>query len=117
MTGVQTCALPISDVVFSIALLASAGLGACFGPLVLFSLYTRNVNRTGAIASIITGLVTVVVWYYSGLSTYVYEAIPGFIFSTIALVIGTAVSGGPDADSVKEFEAFQTALRNTKVTK
>ncbi len=106
-----------SDVVFSIALLASAGLGACFGPLVLFSLYTKNVNRIGAVASIITGLITVVVWYYSGLSNYIYEAIPGFIFSTIALVIGTAVSGGPDEDSVKEFETFKTALKNNKSTK
>ena len=106
-----------SDVVFSIALLASAGLGACFGPLVLFSLYTKNVNRIGAVASIITGLITVVVWYYSGLSNYIYEAIPGFIFSTIALVIGTAVSGGPDEDSVKEFKTFKTALKNNISTK
>lgn len=103
-----------SDVVFAIALLASAGLGSCFGPLVLFSLYTKNVNKSGAIASILTGLIVVIVWYYSGLSAYLYEAIPGFLASSIVLLAVTRLTGGPDPEAVKEFLAFKSDLKNRK---
>lgn len=103
-----------SDVVFAVALLASAGLGSTFGPLVLFCLYSRNVNKTGAIASMIVGLFTVIIWYYSGMSSYVYEAIPGFIASSLALILGTKLSGGADKNTVKEYEIFTERLRNKR---
>ncbi len=103
-----------SDVVFAIALLASAGLGACFGPLVIFSLYSKNINKQGAIASILTGLIVVIFWYYSGLSAYIYEAIPGFLASSFALVAVTKLTGGPDQDAVREFSDFCNTLRQRK---
>lgn len=100
------------DVVFKVALLASAGLGASFGPLVLFSLYSKKLNKTGAIASILTGLVVVIVWYYSGLSNYIYEVIPGFLASGAALILFTRLSGGADADSVRQYESYRKKLKN-----
>lgn len=100
------------DVVFKVALLASAGLGASFGPLVLFSLYSKSLNKTGAIASILTGLIVVIGWYYSGLSSYIYEVIPGFIASSISLVLFTKLSGGADPGTVADYEAFLTKLKN-----
>lgn len=103
-----------SDIVFAVALLASAGLGASFGPLVLFSLYTKYINKAGAIASIITGLVVVIVWYYSGLSAYLYEAIPGFLASSAALLLVTKLTGGPNEKAVEEFLAYKDALRSRK---
>jgi sodium/proline symporter len=99
------------DLVFKVALLAAAGLGASFGPLVIFSLYTsKNVNRIGAIASIITGLVVVIVWYYGGLSAYLYELIPGFCFSCLALWLGTKLTGGADPETIAKYEVFIKAL-------
>ena len=103
-----------SDLVFAVALLASAGLGASFGPLVLFCLYSKNVNKTGAVASIIVGLVTVIVWYYSGMSAYVYELIPGFAASSAALVIGTKVSGGADASTVAIYQQYVDKINQNK---
>lgn len=100
-----------SDVVFAIALLAAAGLGASFGPLVLFSLYSKNVNKQGAIASILTGLIVVIFWYYSGLSAYIYEVIPGFLASSLALIAVTRLTGGPSEESVSEFMVFKKMLR------
>lgn len=100
-----------SDLVFAVALLAAAGLGSSFGPLIIFSLYTRNVNKTGAIASIIVGLVTVIVWYYSGMSSYLYELIPGFVASCLALWLGTKLTGGPDEESVAAYESFIAKLK------
>lgn len=103
-----------SDVVFAVALLATAGLGASFGPLVLFCLYSRNVNKIGAIASIVAGLLTVICWYYSGMSSYVYEAIPGIIASSAALVIGTKLTGGASASTVAEYEQYLSLLHKKR---
>lgn len=103
-----------SDVVFAVALLASAGLGASFGPLVLFCLYSKNINKTGAISSIIVGLVTVIFWYYSGMSSYVYELVPGFIASSLALIIGTKLTGGADEGTVIEYEQYLSLLHKKR---
>ena len=107
-------ASPVLSTLFAVALLASAGLGASFGPLVLFCLYSKNVNKTGAVASIIVGLVTVIVWYYSGMSAYVYELIPGFAASSAALVIGTKVSGGADASTVAIYQQYVDKINQNK---
>lgn len=103
------------DVVFAVALLATAGLGSCFGPLVMFSLYTDKVNQKGAVTSIIVGLVTVIVWYYSGLSSYIYEAIPGIIFSTIALLLVSKLTGGADAETRQQFREYVAKLKARSV--
>lgn len=87
--------------VYKIALFATAGLGACFAPLVLFSLYSSRVNTKGAIWSMVVGMATVLLWWTLGLSNYVYEAVPGLIASTITLLIVSKLTGGPDK-SVKE---------------
>ncbi len=99
------------DLVFAVALLATAGLGACFGPLVMFSLYTNLVNRQGAIASIIVGLITVIAWYYSGLSAYIYEAIPGMLISTIVLLLVSKLTGGADAETTAGYRSYVTRLK------
>jgi sodium/proline symporter len=104
-----------SDLVFTVALLAAAGLGSSFGPLVIFSLYSsKNVNKTGAVASIITGLAVVIVWYYGGLSNYIYELIPGFCASCAALWLGTKLSGGADEESIANYELFAAALKKKR---
>ena len=103
-----------SDLVFAVALLAAAGLGASFGPLVLFCLYSKNVNKTGAVASIVVGLVTVIIWYYSGMSAYIFELVPGFIASSAALIIGTKLSGGADAETVAIYQQYVDKINQNK---
>jgi len=41
--------------IYNLVLFAWTGLGTSFGPLVLISLYSKNINKHGAIAGIITG--------------------------------------------------------------
>ena len=48
--------------IFDIVSYAWAGFGASFGPLMLCSLYWRRTTLPGAIAGMLTGAVTVVVW-------------------------------------------------------
>lgn len=65
-----------------------AGLGSSFGPLVLASLYFKNVNRYGAIAGILTGGLTVMVWSSLNplFTQYTIEPlIPGFFAASVAI--------------------------------
>ncbi|MPB71824.1 sodium/proline symporter PutP [Campylobacter fetus] len=74
--------------ILSIVAYAWAGFGASFGSVMLFSLFWKNMTRLGAIAGMIVGAITVVV-YKNFLSVYldVYEIVPGFIFASLAIII------------------------------
>ncbi|MBN3860169.1 sodium/proline symporter PutP [Neisseriaceae bacterium PsAf] len=65
---------------------AWAGFGSAFGPLIIFSLYWKKTNSFGALAGIVVGAMTVIIWK-NYLDSNIYEIIPGFIFSSIAIVI------------------------------
>ncbi|EED30456.1 sodium/proline symporter [gamma proteobacterium NOR5-3] len=72
---------------------AWAGFGAAFGPIILLSLFWKRFTRNGALAGMITGAVTVLIWIYAPLeidgqplSAYLYEIIPGFLLSSLAAV-------------------------------
>lgn len=67
---------------------AWAGFGAAFGPALLMSLFWANCSRAGAFTGILVGGVTVVVWKpLEGGLFDVYEIVPGFIFSLLAIVV------------------------------
>ncbi|WP_106419835.1 sodium/proline symporter PutP [Salinicola tamaricis] len=72
---------------------AWAGFGAAFGPLILLSLMWSRTNGAGAIAGMVVGALTVIVWIALGFSSSflggpgVYEIIPGFIASFLAIVL------------------------------
>ncbi|MBQ3106349.1 MAG: sodium/proline symporter, partial [Eggerthellaceae bacterium] len=48
--------------IFRVVSYAWAGLGASFGPLTLCSLYWKRTNKAGALAGMITGAATVMIW-------------------------------------------------------
>ena len=66
-----------------------ATMGACFGPVILFSLYCRRLTTKGAVASITSGLLTILIWKFVlsslGGIFLLYEIVPGFIVSTAVL--------------------------------
>ena len=78
---------------------AWAGFGATFGPLVLMSLYWNRMTRQGAIAGVVVGGLTVLLWKpLSGgpLNLFdLYEIVPGFLASIIAIVVGSLLSAQP----------------------
>ncbi|WP_417806595.1 sodium/proline symporter PutP [Thioclava sp.] len=71
---------------------AWAGFGAAFGPLILLSLTWKRMTGIGAVAGLVVGALTVIVWIALGLNKSfmggagVYEIIPGFIAALIAIV-------------------------------
>ena len=65
---------------------AWAGLGAAFGPVVLFSLVWKKMTGVGAFAGIIVGASTVIIWkQLSGGIFDIYELLPAFIFASMAI--------------------------------
>ncbi|MFO7278127.1 MAG: sodium/proline symporter PutP [Pseudomonadota bacterium] len=77
---------------------AWAGFGAAFGPAIILSLYWERTTRTGALAGILVGGLTVILWK-QGLGSFaardpqsllgqlgqLYELVPGFILSWVAI--------------------------------
>lgn len=100
---------------------AWAGFGAAFGPLVILSLTWKRMTRNGALAGIVVGAATVLVWIYAPvladggkLSSVIYEIVPGFVFSFLAIV-GVSLMGKAPATSVTDtFEAVEAALAEAK---
>ncbi len=91
---------------------AWAGFGAAFGPALVLSLYWERMNRNGALAGILVGGITIVVWkQLSGGWFDVYEIVPGIIFSTVAIIAVSMMTGEPE-DAVKAQHAkFEKQLK------
>lgn len=81
---------------------AWAGFGGAFGPIVLLSLGWERLSRNGALAGIIVGAVTVVVWgELSGGLFDIYEILPAFILCGLT-AIGVSLMGAEAIPSVRE---------------
>ncbi|BCN26818.1 sodium/proline symporter PutP [Vibrio alfacsensis] len=90
---------------------AWAGFGAAFGPAVVLSLYWNGMNRNGALAGILVGGITIVVWkQLTGGWFDVYEIVPGIIFSTIAIVLVSKMTGGATQDVIDQYKAYEKKL-------
>lgn len=90
---------------------AWAGFGAAFGPTLVLSLYWKRMNRFGALAGVLVGGITVVVWKELTGGIYdVYEIVPGIIFATLAIVIVSLATAEPEASVQEGFDRFQAKL-------
>jgi len=77
--------------VFALVAWAWAGFGAAFGPTLVLSLYCRGMTRNGALAGILTGGVTVVLWQQGDGGVFaLYEMVPGVALSAIAIGAASA---------------------------
>ncbi|BCD45669.1 sodium/proline symporter PutP [Helicobacter suis] len=79
--------------VLKIVSYAWAGFGASFGTVILFSLFWARMTRIGAIMGMIFGASTVILYDKFG-KVYldIYEIVPGFIASSLAIVIFSLLS-------------------------
>jgi len=98
---------------------AWAGFGAAFGPVIILSLFWKRMNRHGALAGMVVGAATVLFWIYAPvladgatLSSTVYEIIPGFILSTIAVLVVSHLTAEPDAQLQSTFDKMEQQLHH-----
>ncbi len=97
-----------NSVIFTLVSFAWAGFGATFGPVMLFSLFWKRINRPGAIAGMLAGGISVFVWKQFlkplGGMWGIYELFPAFVISCVFIVIVSLCTKKPDQEIVKEFE-------------
>ncbi|MBQ4176245.1 MAG: sodium:proline symporter, partial [Lachnospiraceae bacterium] len=94
--------------VFRIVSFAWAGFGAAFGPLMLFSLFWRRTNRAGALAGMIVGGGMIFIWKFlvrpMGGILDIYELLPAFILSALAIVIFSLATPAPEKEVTDTFD-------------
>jgi len=96
--------------VFQIVSFAWAGFGAVFGPVVLSALFWKRSNKWGALAGMLSGGITVLVWklvirkIFSGTILDFYELLPAFIIACVAIVVVSLLTGKPEKELTDTFE-------------
>ncbi|EPN47274.1 sodium/proline symporter, partial [Pseudomonas syringae pv. actinidiae ICMP 19096] len=92
---------------------AWAGFGAAFGPVVLISVLWKGMTRNGALAGVIVGAATVVLWkQFSTMG--LYEIIPGFILASIAIVVFSRIGTPASASMQKRFLAAEQEFKSNR---
>ena len=98
---------------------AWAGFGAAFGPLIILSLNWQRMTFAGALSGIVVGALTVLVWIYAPLSInglplsqWLYEIVPGVIFSTLAIVLVSLLTKAPAPSIQQLFAKMQLEVKN-----
>lgn len=82
---------------------AWAGFGAAFGPVVLLSVLWSRMTRNGALAGMLVGALTVIVWKQFGWLG-LYEIIPGFLFSGLAILVFSLLDKAPSKAMLERFD-------------
>ena len=94
---------------------AWAGLGSAFGPLVVMSLFWKRTNLSGAIAGLLSGALTVIIWDYIPIiggqtpyaATGLYSLVVGFIISLLFIVVVSLMTKAPEESIIEEFELYK----------
>jgi len=102
-------ALDENSVIFQIVSFAWAGFGATFGPLMLFSLFWKRINKQGAIAGMVCGAGMVFLWKLAisrlGGVFAIYELLPAFLFSSLCIVVVSLMTAPPEKAIEEDFDA------------
>ena len=96
---------------------AWAGFGAAFGPMIILSLYWKRMTAVGALSGIVVGAVTVLFWIYAPiqinnqpLSQVIYEIVPGFVLSTLAIIFVSKITEPPSITVKDTFNLMETRV-------
>jgi sodium/proline symporter len=99
-----------NSLVLSLVSYAWAGFGAAFGPVIIMSLWWKRMTRNGALAGMVVGAATVLIWHqfaWFGL----YEIVPGFLFGLVAIVVFSLIGEKPSEQMEKNFDFVVRTVR------
>lgn len=94
------------SLILDIVAYAWAGFGATFGPVILAALFWRRATRKGAVAGVIVGGLTVLVWKQLGLFG-LYEIVPGFFLSLLTIYLVSKFDREPPPHITATFDEFE----------
>lgn len=90
---------------------AWAGFGAAFGPIIIFSVFWRRMTGKGALFGMLVGAVTVLLWIKFEWFN-LYSLIPGFLFSSLTIIIVSLLDRKPDNDVINHFDTAYNLYHN-----
>ncbi len=95
--------------IFGLVSYAWAGFGGTFGPLIILALYWRSATAKGAVAGLVTGGITVVLWHnlHGGIFD-VYEILPAFIVCFVVDVIVSLCDKNKNTDMLADFDKYKS---------
>lgn len=67
-------------------------------------------TKWGALAGMVAGATTVIVWANSSYAKVMYEMVPGFIASLIAIVVVSLLTAAPDKQVTEQFDTFKRTI-------
>ena len=92
---------------------AWAGFGAAFGPVILFSLFWREMTAKSGIVGMSLGAITVLVWSnLEGGIFDLYEIVPGFLLASLAIVVVTRLSPQRQQVVLEQFDEVESIRRS-----
>jgi len=100
-------ALNPNNSVLGLVSYAWAGLGAAFGPVVLFALFSRKTSWRSVLTGMLLGTITLIYWKESGLGSTLYEIVPGFLVNVMVIMIGNKIYTQKNKGVLAEFDEFQ----------
>lgn len=108
-------AWPNNESILKLVSFAWAGFGGAFGPIIILSLYSRKINRTGALAGMLTGALVVGVWgNIDALSGTLYEIFPGFVLNLVVTLVVSHLTYKTNQEIDQEFDATLAELEREK---
>ena len=94
--------------VFGLVSYAWAGFGGTFGPLIILALFWKGTTNKGAIAGLVCGGATVVLWHnLSGGLFDLYEILPAFIICLIVTIVVSLIDKNKNPEMLKTFEEYK----------
>lgn len=100
--------------ILNVVAFAWAGFGASFGPVMILSLFWKRMTRNAALAGMSVGAIVVSIWGFITTPTgifSIYEIIPGFLFSTIAIIVTTLLDKEPPESIQKTFDKVMVLIK------
>ncbi|HEY4601830.1 MAG TPA: sodium/proline symporter PutP [Cerasibacillus sp.] len=99
-----------NDTILDIVGKAWAGFGSSFGPVILLSVYWKKMTKWGALAGMAVGGLTVIIWITTGLSKVIYEMVPGFFLSLLAVIVVSLLTTNDDPKVEEQFNEMEEQL-------
>lgn len=84
---------------------AWGGFGAAFGPVIILSLFWKKTTYKGAVAGVVGGAVTDILWLiFLTAKTGIYEILPGFVVGLVCCIVASLLDKNPSPEALAIFE-------------
>ena len=84
---------------------AWGGFGAAFGPVIILSLFWKKTTYKGAVAGVVGGAVTDILWLiFLTAKTGIYEILPGFVVGLVCCIVASLLDKNPSPEAIAIFE-------------